>query len=571
MPLPAVHCQPCWLEARSPSTSSRMKCRAPHHHGRCRSLTRKLATIMRTRLCIQACSRSCRIPASTIGKPVRPARQASNARSRRRALGQRQRVEGPVVVAPGRVRALVQDVGVELAPGELAAVGVGRRRPPRGQVGEHRARVDRPVLEVHRHPGGALACPGGSRSVAVVARPRRPGTPPTARARPVLAGLGQGRRRPPRRPGCAPPAGRPASAAGPASSRVDASVSAGLRQPCSAQARRNGVNTRNGSPSALRTRPGATAYGDPVRTSSRPSAASALATASSRRAPYGPKSAATCTVPASTAAAIRGTTSAGSPRTTSSFPPRRRRDRAASGRGRCAGPGRPGRAARGPARTGPAPGARRRRRPGTSAGPAPAGRAGTRRRRSRTSPPTLSAPRRRRRASRRVSRRTPPRSRERRRSRGRYGATGPFGAGGRASTRASAGRSQAASAGGSCGPRSSAVNTRPSSTAASSAAAASGSAAPQPARACAASRRSVSPPSISGGAQLGLAHRGQAQLVAGQRAAPLRGGHRHPDPGQHVQQRRRAGAASTAGSSTARSSSSSRATHPSTSADRVRK
>ena len=62
-------------------------------------------------------------------------------------------------------------------------------------------------------------------------------------------------------------------------------MSAGWRQPCSAQARRNGVNTLNGSPSDLRTRPGATAYGEPVRTSSRSSSASALATASSRGGP----------------------------------------------------------------------------------------------------------------------------------------------------------------------------------------------------------------------------------------------------------------------------------------------
>jgi hypothetical protein len=37
---------------------------------------------------------------------------------------------------------------------------------------------------------------------------------------------------------------------------VAASVSAGLRQPCSAHARRNGVKTLYGSPSGLRTRPG---------------------------------------------------------------------------------------------------------------------------------------------------------------------------------------------------------------------------------------------------------------------------------------------------------------------------
>ena len=65
-----------------------MKCRAPRHQGRCRSLTRKLATIMRTRLCIQAFSRSWRIPASTIGKPVRPCAHASKCASASAPLSQ---------------------------------------------------------------------------------------------------------------------------------------------------------------------------------------------------------------------------------------------------------------------------------------------------------------------------------------------------------------------------------------------------------------------------------------------------------------------------------------------------
>ena len=52
-------------------------------------------------------------------------------------------------------------------------------------------------------------------------------------------------------------------------------ASTGARQPWSAHARLNGVNTAYGVPSALVTRPGATAYGDPVRTSSMPCSASA--------------------------------------------------------------------------------------------------------------------------------------------------------------------------------------------------------------------------------------------------------------------------------------------------------
>ena len=60
---------------------------------------------------------------------------------------------------------------------------------------------------------------------------------------------------------------------------------AGARQPWSAQARLNGVNTLNGSPLPFLTRSGATAYGDPVRTISAPASASAFSTFSSRRRP----------------------------------------------------------------------------------------------------------------------------------------------------------------------------------------------------------------------------------------------------------------------------------------------
>jgi hypothetical protein len=47
-------------------------------------LTRKLATTIRIRLCIQPSASNWRTPASTIGKPVRPRHQASKASS---ALG----------------------------------------------------------------------------------------------------------------------------------------------------------------------------------------------------------------------------------------------------------------------------------------------------------------------------------------------------------------------------------------------------------------------------------------------------------------------------------------------------
>src|SRR5215212_6177102 len=58
---------------------------------------------------------------------------------------------------------------------------------------------------------------------------------------------------------------------------------AGARQPCSRQARAKGENTLNGVPSPLVTRPGVTAYGEPVRTRGTPP--SAFSTASSRSRP----------------------------------------------------------------------------------------------------------------------------------------------------------------------------------------------------------------------------------------------------------------------------------------------
>ena len=72
VPVPAVHCQPCWFDATSPSTRCCMNHRAPRVQSTWRSFTRKLATIMRTRLCIQPSACSWRIPASTIGYPVLP-------------------------------------------------------------------------------------------------------------------------------------------------------------------------------------------------------------------------------------------------------------------------------------------------------------------------------------------------------------------------------------------------------------------------------------------------------------------------------------------------------------------
>lgn len=71
-----AHCHPRVLEARSASTSVSQNQRAPSFHEIRRSFTRKLATIIRTRLCIHPVCQSCRMPASTIGNPVRPRCQA---------------------------------------------------------------------------------------------------------------------------------------------------------------------------------------------------------------------------------------------------------------------------------------------------------------------------------------------------------------------------------------------------------------------------------------------------------------------------------------------------------------
>ena len=66
-PQPATHCHPSVLLARSASTSLSQNHSAPSCHGISRSLTRKEATIIRTRLCIHPVDKSCLIPASTIG------------------------------------------------------------------------------------------------------------------------------------------------------------------------------------------------------------------------------------------------------------------------------------------------------------------------------------------------------------------------------------------------------------------------------------------------------------------------------------------------------------------------
>ncbi len=81
-----------------------------------RFLIRKLATTMRTRLCMKPVRQSSRMPASTSGTPVRPCRQ------RLKVLGRvpLECVELRPVVDGGQVGMVEQDVVVELTPAKLA-------------------------------------------------------------------------------------------------------------------------------------------------------------------------------------------------------------------------------------------------------------------------------------------------------------------------------------------------------------------------------------------------------------------------------------------------------------------
>ena len=200
VPQPAVHCQPCWLEARSPSTSHCMKCRAPCCHSRCRSLTRKLATIIRTRLCIQPV-------APQLAHPGVDDREAGAALAATRRAGRRARrtpsARTPAAGSRARSRAggraRRRRTPARRAPcGRSSRAGAARPR----QVGEHRARVDLAPLEVHRHARGAV----DAGPVALARRSRRAGrrgTPASAAAPPPRRPSGRlepvGQRR---RPGC---------------------------------------------------------------------------------------------------------------------------------------------------------------------------------------------------------------------------------------------------------------------------------------------------------------------------------------------------------------------------------
>ena len=98
------------------------------------------------------------------------------------------RLEVLVVVPPGRVRASVEHVGVELPEGQLASVRLGARGA--SEVGQHRAGMDLAPAKVDGHPGRPVGAGFVAHDVVVVeigcgvVAP----TPPGRR----LAGLGKG-------------------------------------------------------------------------------------------------------------------------------------------------------------------------------------------------------------------------------------------------------------------------------------------------------------------------------------------------------------------------------------------
>ena len=72
--------------ARSASTRVSQNHRSPACHGSGKSFTRKLAMTIRARLCIQPVFHNSRMPASTIGNPVRHDRASGYSRPQRRII-----------------------------------------------------------------------------------------------------------------------------------------------------------------------------------------------------------------------------------------------------------------------------------------------------------------------------------------------------------------------------------------------------------------------------------------------------------------------------------------------------
>ena len=155
-------------------------------------------------------------------------------------------------VGPRRARLVEQDVGVELAPGELGLVRVGPLAPLPREVGEQRARVQDTELEVRRHPRGAVAVGAVAVVGVAVEGPLAPRAPP--REGRLLPGRGSSGRS-----GAANAASRAAVAS--ASLRAwrrgsVRGVGAGSGHPWARHALENGVKTLYGSPDPLTTRPG---------------------------------------------------------------------------------------------------------------------------------------------------------------------------------------------------------------------------------------------------------------------------------------------------------------------------
>ena len=201
VPVPAVHCQPCWLEARSPSTSRCMNHRAPHRQSRCRSLTKKLAATMRARLWTHPSARSWRMAGVDHRVAGGPGGPAGEAGPRPPDPSPRQPGQGRLEAAGPR-RVVEEDVGVELPPGRRR-FGTGRPRALGGPGRQDLTGVQAAEAQVRREAGWSPRPPAGPAPVVgrPGARPRRPragpGPPP-----PRAAGSGAGR-----------PAGRPTSRA----------------------------------------------------------------------------------------------------------------------------------------------------------------------------------------------------------------------------------------------------------------------------------------------------------------------------------------------------------------------
>ena len=102
---------------------------------------RKLAVTIRSRLCIHPCPSSWRIPASTIGYPVRPAFHRLD--GVRRLVVAHARELGPQVL-PRAARGVPEHVGVELAPCQLVLVRRHALPALPGEVGEEGPRVQHP-------------------------------------------------------------------------------------------------------------------------------------------------------------------------------------------------------------------------------------------------------------------------------------------------------------------------------------------------------------------------------------------------------------------------------------------